>query len=76
MASRTDYAEFLASCELTPAPLTALAAHSLAERSTLAALLDYYRLARQRPWQDAFKQTFGLAIGDFYDLFEAERASW
>lgn len=76
LESRTDYAEFLASCDLSLAPLTSLAAHRLAQRSTLAALLDYYRLARQQPWQDAFKQTFGLAIGDFYDKFEAERATW
>lgn len=76
LEGRADYVAFLASCDLSLAPLTSLAVHELAQRSNLAALLDYYRLARQHPWQDAFEQTFGLAVDDFYDQFAAERASW
>lgn len=76
LGSPADYEEHLASCELPLAPLTSLAAHDLAQRSSLGALLDYYRLARQRPWQEAFDQAFGLSVDDFYAHFAAERSTW
>ena len=51
-----------------------LAAELLASRSGQGSLFDYYdSLEPGTTWQRQFQETFGLRIGEFYDLFERHR---
>ena len=52
-----------------------LAFEQLVARSSEAALFDFLRnLATAPSWQEAFEDTFGLTVDDFYAAFEAWRA--
>ena len=52
-----------------------LALELLAERAGDPALFDYYRrLPGSESWEEAFEGAFGMAVDDFYEVFEAHRA--
>ena len=53
-----------------------LAVDWLLERTGDPAVFEYYRvLPSSSSWQAAFEQAFGLTINEFYEQFEAYRAT-
>ena len=59
-----------------PYTYSALAAELLASRTGVGSLFQYYvNHSRETPWQETFKNTFGMTIEEFYALFEAHRAA-
>ncbi len=60
----------------TPYQYSALAAELLASHAGAGALLQYYaNHERGTPWQETFKNTFGMTVDEFYQLFEEHRAA-
>jgi hypothetical protein len=59
-----------------PYTYSALAAELLASHTGVSSLFQYYvNHRRGTPWQETFKNTFGMTIDEFYDLFEGHRAA-
>ena len=57
------------------AAVSFLAVEWLLERAGDTALFEYYRqLDGSETWEEAFEATFGIAVDDFYEEFEAYRA--
>ena len=53
-----------------------LAVELLASQASQGSLMEYYASLRSgAAWQTVFKNTFGLSIGEFYDLFEQHEAA-
>lgn len=61
-------------CAIHPIYTYAIAfagAHFLVEKAGEDSVVEFWRLFSQRPnWQQAFEETFGMGIEDFYDSFQ------
>ena len=59
-----------------PYSYSALAAELLASHAGVGSLWQYYANHQSRtPWQETFKNTFGMTIEEFYEMFEQHRAA-